>query len=231
MTGKEILIVEDEAPIRQMIAYNIRRAGFDVAEAEDGLAVRQRLLQHHPDLVLMDWMLPGESGFELLRMIKGDIATREIPVIMLTARVGEAEKVAALQVGADDFVTKPFSPVELLARIKAVLRRRAATATLEMIEIGGLTLDRAAHRALADGSNVPLGPSDYRMLEFFMLHPDRVYARDQLLDKVWGSNVCIEDRTIDVHIRRLRRALEPFGYDHLVQTVRGVGYRFSARSE
>ena len=182
------------------------------------------------DLVLVDWMLPDMSGLELTRALKRDRETRELPIILLTARSEEGDKVAGLEGGADDYITKPFSPRELLARIHAVLRRSAPNASEERIEIEGLSLDQASHRVLIGAETVGLGPTEYRMLEFFMTHPERVYSRDQLLDRIWGGNVYVEERTIDVHIRRLRKALEEFGYDRFIQTVRGSGYRFSART-
>ena len=226
---RQILIVEDEQPIREMIAFALRRAGFEVSEAEDSGRARLQLADHRPDLVLIDWMLPDMSGLELTRHIKRESATRDLPVIMLTARAAEGDKVAGLDGGADDYVTKPFSPRELLSRINAVLRRTGGPSDEEKVELGGLAMDRAAHRVSANGTDVPLGPTEYRMLEFFMLNPERVYSRSQLLDRVWGGNVYVEERTIDVHIRRLRKALEDVAMDHLIQTVRGSGYRFSSR--
>jgi two-component system phosphate regulon response regulator PhoB len=231
MSARQILIVEDERPIREMIAFSLKRAGFLVQEAEDSRGARSLLADQRPDLMLVDWMLPDMSGLELTRLIKRDVETRELPIIMLTARAGEADKIAGLEGGADDYVTKPFSPRELLARIQAVLRRTGGTVTDERIEVGGLALDKASHRVTSGERTVPLGPTEYRMLEFFMTHPERVYSREQLLDRIWGGNVYVEERTIDVHIRRLRKALEDFGQDGLVQTVRGAGYRFSARSD
>lgn len=226
---RQILIVEDEQPIREMIAFALRRAGFEVAEAEDTRQARTQLADRRPDLVLIDWMLPDMSGLELTRHIKRESGTRDLPVIMLTARAAESDKVAGLDGGADDYVTKPFSPRELLSRINAVLRRAGGPATDESLEIGGLLMDRASHRVCAAGTEVPLGPTEYRMLEFFMMNPERVYTRAQLLDRVWGGNVYVEERTIDVHIRRLRKALEEVSMAHLIQTVRGSGYRLSAR--
>jgi two-component system, OmpR family, phosphate regulon response regulator PhoB len=226
---RQILIVEDEKPIREMIAFALKRSGFEVREAEDSRSARLQLADRRPDLLLVDWMLPDMSGLELTRLIKRESATRDLPVILLTARAAEGDKVAGLDGGADDYVTKPFSPRELLSRINAVLRRSGAGATDEKIELGGLTLDRSSHRVSAGGQEVSLGPTEYRMLEFFMMHPERVYAREQLLDRVWGGNVYVEERTIDVHIRRLRKALEAVALDHRVQTVRGSGYRFSSR--
>jgi two-component system phosphate regulon response regulator PhoB len=231
MTGKQILIVEDEKPIRDMIAFGLRRAGFDVREAEDCTAARARIADRRPDLLLVDWMLPDQSGLELTRALKRHKDTQDMPVIMLTARADEHDKVIGLEGGADDYVTKPFSPRELLARINAVLRRVAPGGAGEMLEAGRLRLDVAGHRVSIGETTVPLGPTEYRLLQFFMEHPERVYSRGQLLDRVWGGNVYVEERTVDVHIRRLRKALEPFGSDGLVQTVRGSGYRFSMRPE
>jgi two-component system, OmpR family, phosphate regulon response regulator PhoB len=230
MTAKQVLIVEDERPIREMISFGLKRAGFEVREAEDCRSARALLADRRPDLILVDWMLPDMSGLELTRALKRDRELRDLPVIMLTARAEESDKVAGLDGGADDYVTKPFSPRELLARINAVLRRVAPTGDGERIAFAELALDQASHRVLIGEQTVPLGPTEYRMLEFFMTHPERVYTRDQLLDRIWGGNVYVEERTIDVHIRRLRKALEEFGYDRFVQTVRGSGYRFSART-
>lgn len=231
MSARQILIVEDERPIREMIAFGLRRAGFEVAEAEDCRAARARIADRRPDLLLVDWMLPDMSGLELTRQLKKDKETREVPIIMLTARAEESDKVSGLEGGADDYVTKPFSPRELLARINAVLRRVSAGTVDEVVFAGGLTLDAAGHRVLAGETSVPLGPTEYRLLAFFMTHPERVYTRGQLLDRVWGGNVYVEERTVDVHIRRLRKALETTGHDALVQTVRGAGYRFSTRPD
>ena len=230
MTAKQVLIVEDERPIREMISFGLKRAGFDVREAEDCRSARALLADRRPDLILVDWMLPDMSGLELTRALKRDRELRDLPIIMLTARAEESDKVAGLDGGADDYVTKPFSPRELLARINAVLRRAAPSGEGERIAFAELALDQASHRVLIGEQTVPLGPTEYRMLEFFMTHPERVYTRDQLLDRIWGGNVYVEERTIDVHIRRLRKALEEFGYDRFVQTVRGSGYRFSART-
>jgi two-component system phosphate regulon response regulator PhoB len=231
MTSKQILIVEDEKPIRDMIAFGLRRAGFDVREAEDSSGARASIADHRPDLMLVDWMLPDQSGLELTRAVKRNKDTEDLPVIMLTARADEHDKVSGLEGGADDYVTKPFSPRELLARINAVLRRSAPAGNGGAIEAGGLVLDTASHRVTAGGQTVALGPTEYRLLQFFMEHPERVYTRGQVLDRVWGGNVYVEERTVDVHIRRLRKALEPFASDGLIQTVRGSGYRFSTRPE
>jgi len=231
MAAKQILVVEDEKPIRDMIGFALRRAGFEVREAVDARAARAELANRRPDLLLMDWMLPEMSGIEFTRQLKRNSDLRDLPVIMLTARAEESDKVAGLEGGADDYVTKPFSPRELVARINAVLRRVDPAVEGAVLEFDGLTVDPVAHRVLARGAPVALGPTEYRMLEFFMTHPDRVYSRVQLLDRIWGGNVYIEERTIDVHIRRLRKALEEFGYDRMVQTVRGAGYRFSTHAE
>ena len=231
MTSKQILIVEDEKPIRDMIAFGLRRAGFDVREAEDCSAARASIADQRPDLLLVDWMLPDQSGLELTRAIKRNKDTEDMPVIMLTARADEHDKVTGLEGGADDYVTKPFSPRELLARINAVLRRTVGTGAGEALEAGGLMLDTASHRVTADGETIALGPTEFRLLQFFMEHPERVYSRSQLLDRIWGGNVYVEERTVDVHIRRLRKALEPCKRDALIQTVRGSGYRFSTRPE
>lgn len=231
MGGKQILIVEDEKPIRDMIAFGLRRAGFEVLEAEDCSTARSRVADRLPDLMLIDWMLPDQSGLELTRALKKDESTREVPVIMLTARAEEEDKVRGLDGGADDYVTKPFSPRELLARIKAVLRRTGGGTGDEDIRADGLVLNPASHRVSANGRDLSLGPTEFRLLHFFMTHPERVYSRSQLLDRVWGGNVYVEERTVDVHIRRLRKALEPCEYDSFVQTVRGAGYRFSTRVE
>jgi two-component system, OmpR family, phosphate regulon response regulator PhoB len=229
MSAKQILVVEDERPIREMIAFGLRRAGFEVREAADARSGRAEVANKLPDLLLVDWMLPDTSGLEFTRALKRDRETRELPVIMLTARAEEGDKVAGLEGGADDYITKPFSPRELLARINAVLRRALPAEGTERIDIEGLVLDQSSQRVSSGESTVALGPTEYRMLAFFMTHPERVYTREQLLDRVWGGNVYVEERTIDVHIRRLRKALEEFGYDRLIQTVRGSGYRFSAR--
>jgi two-component system phosphate regulon response regulator PhoB len=229
MAARSILIVEDEQPIRDMVAFGLRRAGFDVVEAEDSRAARACVADRRPDLMLVDWMLPDMSGLELTRLIKRDKETREIPIIMLTARALEQDKVTGLDSGADDYITKPFSARELVARIHAVLRRGTASLVGDRLEIEGLTLDQASQRVTVGERTVSLGPTEYRLLQFFVTHPDRVFTRAQLLDRVWGGNVYVEERTIDVHIRRLRKALEEFGYDRFVQTVRGSGYRFSTR--
>ncbi|MFZ2508827.1 MAG: phosphate regulon transcriptional regulator PhoB [Steroidobacteraceae bacterium] len=224
-----ILVVEDEQPIRDLIAFGLRRAGFKVTLAENCRVARASIVDQRPALVLVDWMLPDSSGLELTRQLRNDPDTREIPVIMLTARAEESDKVAGLEGGADDYVTKPFSARELIARIQALLRRMTPAGPDGRIEIGGLVLDQAGHRVFAGGRTVNLGPTEYRLLNFLMSHPDRVYARSQLLDRVWGGDVYVDERTVDVHIRRLRKALEPGGHARFVQTVRGAGYRFSTQ--
>ena len=228
MTGTKILIVEDEAPIREMIAFHLARAGYEPLEAADCRSARQLLADERPDLALVDWMLPDMSGLELTRMLKRDNENEDLAVIMLTARSDEHDKVSGLEGGADDYVTKPFSPRELIARIQAVLRR-SGSADGERLEAGVLELDPAGHRVSIEHKEVPLGPTEYRLLKFLMTHPDRVYSRTQLLDRVWGANVYVEERTVDVHVRRLRKALSRRGADSYIQTVRGAGYRFSTR--
>ncbi len=228
MGGPKILVVEDEAPIRQMIAFNLSRAGFEVDEAPDCSTARIRIADGRPDLVLVDWMLPDASGLELTRSLRRDEASRDLPIIMLTARAEERDKVTGLEGGADDYITKPFSTRELLARINALLRRAAPSADA-VLETGSLRLNPADHRVFVGESEVNLGPTEYRLLKFLMENPERVFTREQLLDQVWGRNVYVEERTVDVQVRRLRQALEAFGADGHVQTVRGAGYRLSAR--
>ncbi len=229
LSAKQILVIEDERPIREMIAFGLRRAGFEVREAADARGGRAEVANRRPDLLLVDWMLPDVSGLEFTRALKRDRETSELPVILLTARAEEADKIAGLEGGADDYITKPFSPRELLARINAVLRRTLPAEGADRVEIEGLVLDQASQRVTSGERTIALGPTEYRMLAFFMTHPERVYTREQLLDRVWGGNVYVEERTIDVHIRRLRKALEPTRHDRLIQTVRGSGYRFSSR--
>ena len=228
MTAK-ILIVEDESAVREMIAFVLRQMGFEVLEAEDAKRARSFLSREQTDLILMDWMLPQTSGVELTRELKQDPVTRDIPVILLTARGEEDDKVRGLECGAEDYVTKPFSPRELIARINVILRRVAPHATEQAVSAGGLHLDPSSHRVRVRDQEVELGPTEFRLLHFFMTHKDKVYSRSRLLDRVWGTNVFIEERTVDVHIRRLRKALEPHGVDGMVQTVRGAGYRFAER--
>ena len=225
-----ILVVEDEDAVRELISVTLQGAGYRVLEAADAEQAQRMLGDSMPSLVLLDWMLPKMNGLEFTRWLKRDNSLRELPIIMLTARGEEANKVQGLEAGVDDYVTKPFSTRELLARIKAVMRR-SGTDAAEMVSIDrGLQIDLTQHRVSANEQPVAVGPTEFRLLHFFMTHPERVYSRTQLLDQVWGRNVYIEERTVDVHIRRLRKALEPFGFDNLVQTVRGVGYRFSAQT-
>jgi two-component system phosphate regulon response regulator PhoB len=224
---KQILIVEDEPAIRDMVAFALTRAGLEPVHAGDTRAAQDAIMQRVPDLILLDWMLPGMSGLEFARRLRREEMTREVPIIMLTARGEENDRVGGLEAGVDDYVVKPFSTRELVARIKAVIRRTQSETEQGTVELGGLRIDGPAHRVFAGDKAVPIGPTEYRLLYFFMTHPERVYSRGQLLDHVWGGNVYVEERTVDVHIRRLRKTLEPFALDGLVQTVRGSGYRFS----
>jgi two-component system, OmpR family, phosphate regulon response regulator PhoB len=229
MSAKRILIVEDESAIREMVGFAMRRAGYELYEAATGHEAQQRAGEQLPDVILMDWMLPDVSGVELIRRFKRDELTREIPIIMLTARSDEDDKVYGLDAGADDYMTKPFSPKELVARIRAVLRRGEGEQTGEVLRIGELHLDSGSHRVVAGDLEISMGPTEFRLLQFFMSHQDRVYSRAQLLDHVWGRNAYVEDRTVDVHVLRLRKLLKPFNFHNMIQTVRGSGYRFSAR--
>jgi two-component system phosphate regulon response regulator PhoB len=222
-----ILVVDDEPAIREMIRGALRRGGFDCAEAGNAAEAHREIIATLPDLILLDWMLPGRSGLEFASDLRREAMTKGIPIIMLTARTEELDKVRGLDAGADDYITKPFSPTELLARIRAVLRRTAPTHSTEVVEIEGLRMDPKSHRVTAAGNPVELGPTEFRMLYYFMAHPDRVNSRGQLIDSIWGDNAYVEERTVDVHVRRLRAALEPSGHDHLIQTIRGAGYRFS----
>ena len=227
--GASLLVVEDEPVMREMVARNLREAGYEVREAHDAPSAWKLLRTSRVDLVLLDWMLPGASGYELLRRLRreGDPTEREVPVILVTARADEPDRVRGLDAGADDYVVKPFSPRELRARVRALLRR-AADARAERVEAGDLMIDRKSCRVLARGAEVALGPTEFRLLHFLASHPDRVYSRAQLLDNAWGHDVFIEERTVDVQIRRVRKALAPHGVDGFIQTVRGFGYRFSA---
>ncbi len=228
MVTPNILLVEDEPAIQELLAFNVAQCGYRAIQAYDAETALGHINRALPDLILLDWMLPGMSGVELARRLRADARTRDIPIIMLTARSDEHDKVLGLESGADDYITKPFSPRELMARIRAVLRRRAPQMTDETVRMAGIELSPATHRINAGGWGIELGPTEFRLLHFFMTHAERVYSRAQLLDQVWGDHVFVEERTIDVHIRRLRQALEPAGKDALVQTVRGSGYRFSA---
>ena len=222
-----ILVVEDEPAIQELISYSLRQAGYVVFCAEDAEQAMSVVNEALPALVLLDWMLPGMSGVEFARVLRRAARTKTIPIIMLTARAEESDKIAGLEIGADDYITKPFSPRELIARIKAVLRRRLPEISDDMIEIGGLKLVPSTHRITVNDQEVALGPTEFRLLHFLMSHSERVHTRSQLLDGVWGDHVFVEDRTVDVHIRRLRKALEIVAKDDLIQTVRGSGYRLS----
>ena len=228
MTSKTVLIVDDEAAIREMIAVALQIAGYDCLEAENAQTAHALVVDHQPDIILLDWMMPDVSGIELARRLKRETAYADIPIIMLTARSEEDNKIQGLEAGADDYITKPFSPRELIARLKAVLRRTATAGIDEPIEVEGLRLDPSSHRVSSGETELEFGPTEFRLLQFFMTHPERAYTRSQLLDQVWGGNVYVEERTVDVHIRRLRLALGA-QHEHLVQTVRGTGYRFSTK--
>ena len=229
MKKPRILIVEDEPSIAELIAVNLRHNGFDPVWAEDGEGAQRELDAVLPDAVLLDWMLPGQSGLALARKWRADWRTKTIPILMLTARGDEIDKVSGLDAGADDYITKPFSTQELMARIRAVLRRRAPEVASEAVTLGGLSLDPATHRVSWQGEPLKLGPTEFKLLTFLMKHPERVHSRAQLLDKVWGDHVYIEERTVDVHVKRLREALGPAGA--LVETVRGAGYRITAQPQ
>ena len=224
-----ILVVEDEDAVRELLVATLEGAGYQPLSAGDAAEAEALMAERAPELILLDWMLPGMSGIEFTRRLRKEPALREVPIIMLTARGEEHSKVTGLEAGVDDYVTKPFSTRELLARIKAVLRRSGSDGSEVVQADGGLQIDLGQHRVLVHDQPVHVGPTEFRLLHFFMTHPERVYSRSQLLDQVWGRNVYIEERTVDVHIRRLRKALEPYGFENLVQTVRGVGYRFSAQ--
>ncbi len=226
-----ILVVEDEPSIQELIAACLQHAGHKVLRASSAEDAMRLINVNLPDIVLLDWMLPGMSGIRYAQRLRADERTKDLPIIMLTARSEEHDKVTGLDAGADDYLTKPFSPRELMARIKAVLRRRAPQITEDCVEIDGLRVDPATHRVTGNGQVLDLGPTEFRLLLFFMTHAERVYSRGQLLDQVWGDHVFVEERTVDVHIRRLRAALEQTGHDRLIQTVRGSGYRFSAHKE
>lgn len=228
MSSKTVLLVEDDHDIRDMLVFSLQRAGYAVIETEDAEQALDKLGGVLPDIMLVDWMLPGMNGPDLVRRIRRDQFVQDIPVIMLTARGEETDKLQGFDTGIDDYVTKPFSPKELMARIKALLRRSGNDED-EALKLKHLTLDIQAHRLSVADESVQIGPTEFKLLEFFMKHQDRVYSREQLLDLVWGRNVYVEERTVDVHILRLRKLLSPFGYDQWVQTVRGAGYRFSTK--
>lgn len=223
----KILIVEDEPAIQELLVFNVTQAGFVALRASDAEEAWQQIRDHAPDLILLDWMLPSTSGVVLAKQLRSEARTRDIPIIMLTARGDERDKILGLESGADDYITKPFSPRELMARIRAVMRRHIPTLADDKVAAGGLELSPTSHRVTAHGQTIELGPTEFRLLHFFMTHAERVYSRTQLLDQVWGTQVFVEERTVDVHIRRLRASLEDSGLDGLIQTVRGSGYRFS----
>ncbi len=227
MTGAKILVVEDEAAIREMVALALQAAEFQVLEAANGDEALIHITERSPDLIVLDWMLPGQSGIDLARRLRRDEATLDIPIIILTARVEEVDKIQGLEAGADDYVTKPFSPRELIARIKALLRRSRPMTDASPVQLGNLVLDPASHRVTVGNHIIAMGPTEFRLLHYFMTHPERVYSRNQLLDLVWGRNRFVGERTVDVHVLRLRKALINHGYDRHIQTVRGAGYRFS----
>ncbi len=229
MEKQTILIVDDEAPIREMIASALELSGYKILQAENAAKAHSLIIDEGPDLILLDWMMPGTSGVELMRRLKRDELTRYLPIIMLTAKVAEDNMVQGLESGADDYISKPFSPKNLIARIKAVLRRSEGEAREEPFKINQLIFDPVSHRVSISGTAIDLGPTEFRLLKFFLSHPERVYSRNQILDHVWGGNVYMDERTIDVHIRRLRQALLLEGHDRLIQTVRGAGYRLSAK--
>ena len=224
-----ILVVEDEPAIAELVAVNLSFAGYKVLRAADTIQAETLIRAEQPDLILLDWMLPGSSGVQFAKKLRADDRTRDITIIMLTARSEEGDKVEGLESGADDYMTKPFSPKELMARIKAVMRRRAPQLTEETVDICGLSLDPSTHRVSGGEQGLDLGPTEFRLLHFFITHPERVHSRSQLLDQVWGDHVYVEERTVDVHIRRLRQSLSASGHDRHVETVRGSGYRFTAR--
>lgn len=226
---RRILVVEDETAIREMVCFVLEQNGFQTIEADDYDSAIAQLIEPYPALILLDWMIPGGSGIQLIAHIKREQLIRNIPIMMLTARGEEEDRVRGLEIGADDYLTKPFSPKELIARVNAILRRVSAMVSDNVIEMKGLKLDPTSHRVTSDTTSIEMGPTEYKLLHFFMTHPERVYNREQLLNYVWGVNIYVEDRTVDVHIRRLRKALAVGGHDKMIQTVRGTGYRFSVR--
>lgn len=226
-----ILVVEDDPSIRELLSINLETSGHRVIEAGSAEEAEKLVTVSLPDLILLDWMLPGKSGPQFAARLRELERTKDVPIIMLTARTDEQDRVTGLEVGADDYMVKPFSPRELIARIKAVLRRRKPQLTEDKVHVDGLVLDPVTHRVYANDQSVIIGPTEFRLLHFFMTHPERVHSRSQLLDKVWGDHVFVEERTVDVHIRRLRSLLEASGHDSLIQTVRGSGYRFSANTD
>ncbi len=229
MPRHTILVVDDETSIREMLVISLESAGYNVLQAENAKTAHSLVLDKHPDLILLDWMMPVTTGLELLRRLKRDEMTDHIPVIMLTAKVEESSKISGLDSGADDYIAKPFSPRELLSRVKAILRRVSREELKDTIVVGDLEFDPLEHRISIAGNLINLAPTEFRLLQFFLTHQERVYSRDQILDYVWGKNVYLDERTVDVHIRRLRKAISVAGHDEYVQTVRGAGYRFSTQ--
>ena len=231
MTIQKVLVVDDESGIRDMLRLSLETAGFECLEAGNIADAYEQIVHHTPDIVLLDWMLPGGTGIELLRRLKKEAAKQQVPVIMLTAKAHEDNVIQGLEVGADDYITKPFAPKELIARMRALLRRTVNEDVGSELRVGKLVIELDSHRVILDGSVLEMGPTEFKLLQFFMANPDRAYSRAQLLDHIWGVNVYVEERTVDVHIRRLRKALEtgPPAYSNLIQTVRGLGYRFSDR--
>ncbi len=227
--NESILIVEDEDPIREMLIYSLTKEGFKVEQADSVKQAKDFITHRIPDLILLDWMLPGVSGVDFARSLRSDLLTRTVPIIMLTAKGAEADKVKALDTGADDYITKPFSTKELLARIRAVFRRTASEDLTQVLEIPGLLVDPSTCQVIAGKNNINLSPTEFRLLYFFISHPEKVFSRTQLLDKIWGENIYVEERTVDVHIRRLRKNLGTFGLDKNIQTVRSFGYKFSLK--
>lgn len=226
---QRILVVDDEAPIRDMLAMSLEAGGFEVIQAGSAQEAHGMIVDQHPDLVLLDWMMPGTSGIELLRRLKNNELTRNVPIVMLTAKTEEDSTITGLDTGADDYIPKPFSPRELVSRVKAVLRRSGKDELTDPIDVEGLLFDPVSHRVSINGKVINLGPTEFKLLQFFLTHQERVYNRDQILDYVWGGNVYIDERTVDVHIRRLRKAISKEGHDRFIQTVRGAGYRFSTQ--
>ena len=229
MPRHTILVVDDETSIREMLVISLESAGYNVLQAENAKTAHSLVLDKHPDLILLDWMMPVTTGLELLRRLKRDEMTDHIPVIMLTAKAEESSKISGLDSGADDYIAKPFSPRELLSRVKAILRRESREELKDTIVVGDLEFDPLEHRISIAGNLINLAPTEFRLLQFFLTHQERVYSRDQILDYVWGKNVYLDERTVDVHIRRLRKAISVAGHDEYVQTVRGAGYRFSTQ--
>jgi len=227
----KVLIVDDEASIRDMLVFSLARAKMETQTAKDAQSALAAISDNRPDIILLDWMMPGISGIELARRLRAEPSTRDLPIIMLTARSTENDRVSGLETGCDDYIVKPFSPRELIARINNLLRRTTVTAGETLLQAGKLELDIQAHRILSADKEIQLAPTEYRLLEFFIRHPDRAYSRSQLLDQVWGGNVYVEERTVDVHIRRVRKILQELELDDYIQTVRGFGYRFSAHKD